>query len=99
VATSIWEVFAAQVLSTVYVSGLYGVGIAYFQELVAEPGTASTLFFNSLTTGSTVAGVLWGAVVVATGYRGTLAAGVALTAVSMVVLAAGHLVRRRALAA
>jgi len=43
------------------------------------PGTASTLFFNSLTTGSTVAGVLWGAVVVASGYRGTYAAGVVLT--------------------
>jgi len=94
VATSTWEVFAAQVLSTVYVSGLYGVGIAYFQELVAEPGTASTLFFNSLTTGSTVAGVLWGAVVVASGYRGTLAAGVALTATSIVVLGAGHVLSR-----
>lgn len=98
-ATATWQVAAATVLSAVYVPGLVSVAIVYFQELVEERGAASTLYFNSLTAGSTVAGVLWGAVVAVSGYRGSYAASVLLTAVSIVVLAAGHLVGRRGRAA
>jgi SET family sugar efflux transporter-like MFS transporter len=95
IAAATWQVAAAQVLSAVYVAGLVGVGIVYFQELVDEPGSASTLYFNGITAGSTLAGVVWGAVVVATGYRGAFAACVVLTAASIVLLAVGHLMRRR----
>jgi MFS transporter, SET family, sugar efflux transporter len=93
-ATATWQVFAVLLLSAVYVAGLVGLAIVYFQELVDEPGRASTLYFNGITAGSTVAGVLWGAVVVAAGYRGAYAACVVLTAASIVLLAAGHLLRR-----
>jgi SET family sugar efflux transporter-like MFS transporter len=96
VAVATWQVAAAQVLSAIYVAGLVGVGIVYFQELLDKPGSASTLYFNGITAGSTLAGVLWGAVVVAAGYRGAFAACVALTSASIVLLAAGHVVRRRA---
>jgi MFS family permease len=69
-ATSIWQIAIAQVLSALYVAGLLGVALAYFQQLLDEPGSATTPYFNGLTAGSTIAGVLWGAAVAAGGYRG-----------------------------
>jgi SET family sugar efflux transporter-like MFS transporter len=95
VATATWQVAVATLLAAVYVPGLVSVAIVYFQELLDEPGSASTLYFNALTAGSTVAGLIWGLVVAARGYRGAYAACVLLTAVSIVLLAAGHLCRRR----
>jgi SET family sugar efflux transporter-like MFS transporter len=95
VATATWQVALATVLSAIYVPGLVSVAIVYFQELLDEPGSASTLYFNSLTAGSTVAGLIWGVVVASRGYRGAYAACVLLTAASIVLLAAGRLLLRR----
>jgi SET family sugar efflux transporter-like MFS transporter len=95
IATATWQVALATVLSAVYVPGLVSVAIVYFQELLDEPGSASTLYFNSLTAGSTVAGLVWGVVVAARGYRGAYTACVLMAAASIVLLAAGHLPRRR----
>jgi SET family sugar efflux transporter-like MFS transporter len=94
-ATATWQVALATGLAAVYVPGLVSVAIVYFQELLDEPGSASTLYFNALTAGGTVAGLVWGIVVAARGYRGAYAACVLLTAASIVMLAAGHLLRRR----
>jgi SET family sugar efflux transporter-like MFS transporter len=94
-ATATWQVALATGLAAVYVPGLVSVAIVYFQELLDEPGSASTLYFNALTAGGTVAGLVWGIVVAARGYRGAYAACVLLTAASIVLLAAGHLLRRR----
>lgn len=94
-ATSTWHVALAQVVCAIYMSGLFGVAIAYFQDLMGEPGSASTLYFNAITAGSTIAGVAWGGAVASAGYRGAYVTCLGLAVTSTVMLVAGHLVRRR----
>ncbi|TCO53761.1 sugar efflux transporter [Actinocrispum wychmicini] len=85
-ATSdIWQVAAAQLLHAVVISAVGGVGISYFQSLAPDrPGFATTLYTNTLTVGSMIAGPLLG-LAKQLGYRdvylmalGMSAAGVAL---------------------
>ena len=92
--TSTWQIAIAQVLCAIYVAGLVGVALAYFQDLLAEPGSASTLYFNGLTAGNTIGGVLWGVAVAAGGYRAAYVACLLLAAASTVLLVSGHLLRR-----
>lgn len=96
VAGTTWQVALAQLLNAVFVPGLVALALVYFHELLREPGVASTLYFNSTTAGSTVAGVLWGAVVVASGYRGALWTCVGLTAAGIAMLGASQRRRRPA---
>jgi SET family sugar efflux transporter-like MFS transporter len=93
--TGTWQIAIAQVLSAIYVAGLVGVALAYFQDLLAEPGSASTLYFNGITAGNTIAGVLWGVAVAAGGYRGAYVACLLLAVASTVLLVTGHRQRRR----
>ncbi|PZR89910.1 MAG: hypothetical protein DLM67_18440 [Candidatus Nephthysia bennettiae] len=93
--TSTWQIAIAQVLAAVYVAGLVGVAMAYFQQLLDEPGSASTLYFNGITAGGTIAGVFWAVAVAAGGYRGAYVACLFLAAASTVLLVTGYLLRRR----
>jgi SET family sugar efflux transporter-like MFS transporter len=93
--TSTSQIAVVQVLSAVYVAGLVGVALAYFQDLLAEPGSASTLYFNGLTAGNTIGGVLWGVAVAAGGYRAAYVACLLLAAASTGLLVSGHMLRRQ----
>ncbi|HEX6342931.1 sugar efflux transporter [Umezawaea sp.] len=56
---STWHVAAAQVLSAVVISAVMGIGISYFQSLSPErPGHATTMFTNSATVATMLAGPL-----------------------------------------
>ena len=64
---------AAQAARAIAIAAVAAAGIRYFQELLAPAtGRATTLFANTSTAGSLVAGVLAGTAVALTGYRATL---------------------------
>lgn len=59
--TNTWQVGAAQVLSAITISSVMGIGISYFQDLAPErPGYATTLFTNTATVGTMLAGPFLG---------------------------------------
>ena len=56
---STWQVAAAQVLHAIVISAVMGIGISYFQSLSPDrPGYATTMFTNSATVASMLAGPL-----------------------------------------
>ncbi|WNV89175.1 sugar efflux transporter [Umezawaea sp. Da 62-37] len=58
-AQNTWQVAAAQVLNAVVISAVMGIGISYFQNLSpGRPGHATTMFTNSTTISSMLAGPL-----------------------------------------
>jgi SET family sugar efflux transporter-like MFS transporter len=68
-ATSVWQVAAAQVLHACFVCCVGGLGITYFQELMPSAlGRATTLFTNTGRLSGMVAGLAFGLVQVH-GYR------------------------------
>ena len=70
IAHSIWLTYAAQLFNAISVSIIMGYGISYFQEMLPEePGTATTLFSNTSRIGSSMGGVVSGAVSGMFGYR------------------------------
>ncbi|MEK4852125.1 sugar efflux transporter [Paenibacillus sp. FSL H7-0756] len=74
-AHSIILLYFAQVLSAISVSIIMGYGISYFQELLPEePGTATTLYSNTSRIGSSLGGVVSGAISGMFGYRSVFVA-------------------------
>ncbi|MFI5495355.1 sugar efflux transporter [Actinoplanes sp. NPDC051859] len=61
VATSVWVLFAAQILNALFIAAVSGLGISYMQNMLPEqPGRATTLFTNSFPLGAMLAGPLFG---------------------------------------
>lgn len=57
--TTTWQVAVAQVLNATVISAVMGIGISYFQSLSPErPGHATTMFTNSATIATMLAGPL-----------------------------------------
>ncbi|MEB6336114.1 sugar efflux transporter [Serratia rhizosphaerae] len=62
-AVSPWALAAIQVLNAVFIGIVGALGMLYLQELMPDsPGTASTLYSNSIATGAIFAGLLQGAI-------------------------------------
>lgn len=62
-AVSPWALVAIQVLNAVFIGIVGALGMLYLQELMPDsPGTASTLYSNSIATGAIFAGLLQGAI-------------------------------------
>lgn len=88
-ASSTWQVAAAQVLQAMFVAGMMGVGIALFQDLMpGRPGRATSLYANTSRVSSVAAGPLVAAAQ-AVGYRGTFAIAAGLCCLGLVLLALG----------
>jgi SET family sugar efflux transporter-like MFS transporter len=92
-ATSVWQVAAAQVLHACYVCCIGGLGITYFQELMPVAlGRATTLFTNTARLAGMVSGLAFG-VVHMYGYRLAYVGSLGLSVTGTAVLAA--VARRR----
>jgi MFS transporter, SET family, sugar efflux transporter len=56
-----WQIYPLQILSAAQVSITGGIAISYFQDLIPEaPGTATTLYMNANSVGSTLGFLLFG---------------------------------------
>jgi MFS transporter, SET family, sugar efflux transporter len=56
-----WQIYPLQILSAAQVSITSGLAISYFQDFIPDaPGTATTLYMNSATIGSTLGYLLFG---------------------------------------
>jgi MFS transporter, SET family, sugar efflux transporter len=87
-ATSVWQVAAAQVLHACFVCCIGGLGITYFQELMPTAlGRATTLFTNAGRLAGMVSGLAFGLVQVH-GYRLAYVGGIGLAVTGTTVLAA-----------
>jgi SET family sugar efflux transporter-like MFS transporter len=87
-ATSVWQVAAAQVLHACFVCCIGGLGITYFQELMpAALGRATTLFTNAGRFAGMVSGLAFGLVQLH-GYRLAFVGSVGLSVAGTAVLAA-----------
>jgi SET family sugar efflux transporter-like MFS transporter len=94
-ATSVWQVAAAQVLHAGFVCCVGGLGITYFQELMpATLGRATTLFTNTARLAGMVAGLAFGLVQMH-GYRLAYVGSLGLSVTGSAVLAAIARRRRR----
>lgn len=81
-----WQVAAAQVLHAIGISAVMGLGISYFQSLdPGRPGHASTLFSNTATAGTMIAGVLLG-VAQHVGFRSIYAMSLAMCVLGLALL-------------
>jgi SET family sugar efflux transporter-like MFS transporter len=61
VTTSVWVLFAGQLLNALFIAAVSGLGISYVQDMLpGQPGRASTLFSNTFPIGAVVAGPLFG---------------------------------------
>jgi Major Facilitator Superfamily. len=99
-ATSVWQVAAAQVLHACFVCCIGGLGITYFQELMpAALGRTTTLFTNTGRLAGMLSGLAFGLVQVH-GYRLAYvgALGLALTGTAVLAALAYHRRRQRSLA-
>jgi SET family sugar efflux transporter-like MFS transporter len=86
-APNLWVLVPLQILNAVVVAVTSCLGMSYFQELM--PGAlarATTLFFNTMRTGSVMAGVVSGFVAAAWGYRAVFAFCVLLASSASVIL-------------
>ncbi|MEU5694521.1 sugar efflux transporter [Actinosynnema sp. NPDC020468] len=89
-ATTSWQVAAAQALHAVVISAVMGVGISYFQDLAPDrPGYATTVFTNTNKVSLMLAGPLVG-VAQHFGYRSAFAIGLVLSAAGLVLLFAAR---------
>jgi SET family sugar efflux transporter-like MFS transporter len=94
-ATSVWQVAAAQVLHACFVSCVGGLGITYFQELMPSAlGRATTLFTNTGRLAGMLSGLAFGLVQVH-GYRLAYVGSLGLSVTGTAVLAAIARLRRR----
>ncbi|WP_379134473.1 sugar efflux transporter [Paenibacillus sp. sgz500958] len=81
---SILLTYFAQLLNAISVSIIMGYGISYFQELLPdEPGTATTLYSNTSRIGSSMGGVVSGAVSGMFGYRSVFVVCMSITLVAL----------------
>lgn len=72
-----------QVFNAIFIGIIAGIGMLYFQDLMpGQPGVATTLFTNSISTGVILAGILQGALTESLGHYAVywLAAGLAIAA-------------------
>jgi SET family sugar efflux transporter-like MFS transporter len=61
VTTSVWVLFAGQLLNALFIAAVSGLGISYVQDMLpAQPGRASTLFSNTFPIGAVIAGPMFG---------------------------------------
>ncbi|MBX6749126.1 MAG: sugar efflux transporter [Micromonosporaceae bacterium] len=94
-ATSVWQVAAAQVLHASFVCCIGGLGITYFQELMPSAlGRATTLFTNTGRLAGMLSGLAFGLVQVH-GYRLAYVGSLGLALTGTAVLAAIAYRRRR----
>jgi MFS family permease len=78
------ELIAAQVLNAWFFASLEGVGLNLFQQIIARPGIASSLFTYTVQLGGVAAGPLIAiAGASALGYRGVFAGAGALTVIGI----------------
>jgi len=81
-----WHIAAAQVLNAIVISAVMGIGISYFQSLSPErPGYATTMFTNSATVASMLAGPLLALAQVLT-YRTAYGMSLAMSLIGLVLL-------------
>jgi SET family sugar efflux transporter-like MFS transporter len=84
-ATEPWHIYPIQLLSAAQVSITTGIAVTYFQNFIPdEPGTATTLFMNTMKIGSTLGFLLFGLFSEYLGYRSvfivcSVLAGIGLT--------------------
>jgi SET family sugar efflux transporter-like MFS transporter len=61
VTTTVWVLFAGQLLNALFIAAVSGLGISYVQEMLPrQPGRASTLFSNTFPIGAVIAGPMFG---------------------------------------
>ncbi|MCS7481278.1 sugar efflux transporter [Umezawaea endophytica] len=81
-----WHIAAAQVLNAIVISAVMGIGISYFQSLSPDrPGYATTMFTNSATVASMLAGPLLALAQVLT-YRTAYGMSLAMSLAGLVLL-------------
>jgi SET family sugar efflux transporter-like MFS transporter len=81
-----WQVAVAQVFSATVISAVMGIGISYFQSLSPErPGYATTMFTNSATVASMLAGPLLALAQVLT-YRTAYGMSLVMSVIGLVLL-------------
>jgi SET family sugar efflux transporter-like MFS transporter len=88
VTTSVWVLFAGQLLNALFIAAVSGLGISYVQDMLpSQPGRASTLFSNTFPIGAVIAGPMFG-LAQHFGYRlaYVLAAGLCLAGLLLLVL-------------
>ena len=96
ISDSMPQLIATQVARAVALAVVGALGITYVQDLLPHAtGRATTLFANTLTTGSLISGVLAGATAQALGYRAALLLCGVLAAVGGVLFAAARQSARR----
>jgi len=87
-ATTVWEVAAAQLLQACFVCAIGGLGISYFQQLMPDAlGKATTLFTNSGRLAGMLSGLIFG-VVQQLGYRYAFAFSLIFVTTGTVILVA-----------
>jgi MFS transporter, SET family, sugar efflux transporter len=68
--TDSWQIYPLQILGAAHVSITAGLAISYFQDFIPEaPGTATTLYMNITSIGSTVGYLLFGLISEITSYE------------------------------
>nr|MDT0659374.1 MFS transporter [Micromonospora sp. DSM 115978] len=85
-APTVWTLAAAQLLNAAFIAAVAGLGISFMQDMLpGQPGRAATLFINSYTVGSILAGPLLG-VSQHVGYRFAYVAGAGLCVAGLLLL-------------
>ena len=72
-----------QLLNAIFIGILGGIGMLYFQDLMpGRPGQATTLFTNSIRSGSILAGLLAGLIAQYWSYFGVFVVGIGLALIA-----------------
>jgi SET family sugar efflux transporter-like MFS transporter len=88
-ATEPWHIYPIQILSAAQVSITTGIAVTYFQNFIPdEPGTATTLFMNTMKIGSTLGFLLFGLFSEYLGYRSVFIVCSILAAIGLTLLMA-----------
>jgi SET family sugar efflux transporter-like MFS transporter len=82
-----WQLLSLQLANALFIGILAGLGMIYFQDLMpGKPGQATTLFTNSVRTGSIMAGTLAGIIAQWWSYFGVFMLAVLLSVLALVLL-------------
>jgi SET family sugar efflux transporter-like MFS transporter len=82
-----WHIYPLQILWAIFISIFMGIAISYFQDFLPnEPGTATTLYTNTIHIGAMIGGVAAGAVAEAFGYRAVFLACAIITGLAWLLL-------------
>jgi SET family sugar efflux transporter-like MFS transporter len=88
-ATEPWHIYPIQILSAAQVSITTGIAVTYFQNFIPdEPGTATTLYMNTMRIGSTLGFLLFGLFSEYLGYRSVFLICTAFAGIGLLLLLA-----------